>query len=406
MTVLLGAAPALIGPSEVGRWMASLGAPGAAAVLDFAGDKYGFREPGGGLTRWGSVAADLTFGRASVATYLDATGHRQSAAANVLRLDHDPVSLDPLGALIETARTNALTNPAFLSGLTSWVAQGGGSTLWEVVDEPAAYGGKALHIVAGATPSTLDARYQVGVLTGGVVSVRLRRISATGTLSIKPGGADGLVIDPSSSDWITYRSLAIDAGNGNLLISNPSAGSEWLIDWIQLENGASWSSSFIPGGTRAADRLSRALPEDPAVSGFTVAIRARTPENTANAAVLYTIAQASVVNRVVIYVQNAKWYFGYGRGGGLPMLLNTPATPGHDVRIAFSATPAGIFRWSVNGGAVVTADRSEYPLPTGIMLSEYIGSYPASAEYNSTIARVAQWRGIPHTDEDLRGLLA
>nr|AKH46253.1 hypothetical protein [uncultured marine virus] len=51
----------------------------------------------------------LNFERASVATYYDSEGILQTAAVNEPRLDYDPVTLEPLGLLIEEERTNAIS---------------------------------------------------------------------------------------------------------------------------------------------------------------------------------------------------------------------------------------------------------------------------------------------------------
>lgn len=53
------------------------------------------------------VISDIvTTTRASQATYFDANGVMQTAANDVMRLDHDPVTGAPRGVLIEEARTN------------------------------------------------------------------------------------------------------------------------------------------------------------------------------------------------------------------------------------------------------------------------------------------------------------
>ncbi|MDD3020448.1 MAG: hypothetical protein PHX61_05640 [Alphaproteobacteria bacterium] len=51
-------------------------------------------------------AAGGTFTRASVGTYFDSSGTLQTAAADIPRFDHDPVTLVPKGILIEEQRTN------------------------------------------------------------------------------------------------------------------------------------------------------------------------------------------------------------------------------------------------------------------------------------------------------------
>ena len=50
----------------------------------------------------------ITFTRASTGTYVDSSGTLQTAATDTPRFDHDPVTLAPLGFLIEEARTNVL----------------------------------------------------------------------------------------------------------------------------------------------------------------------------------------------------------------------------------------------------------------------------------------------------------
>jgi hypothetical protein len=63
----------------------------------------------------GSLPAGITFSRSTVATYFDATGTMQSAAANTPRWDYDPVTHVLNGLLIEEARTNLLLNSATLT---------------------------------------------------------------------------------------------------------------------------------------------------------------------------------------------------------------------------------------------------------------------------------------------------
>lgn len=82
-----------------------------------------------GASGWGAVdalptfALDFTQGRTALpsvvtlirsttATYFDATGVMQTAAANAARFDYDPVTRSPKGILLEEARPNLLANPA------------------------------------------------------------------------------------------------------------------------------------------------------------------------------------------------------------------------------------------------------------------------------------------------------
>lgn len=76
--------------------------------LDFANSAYFSRgETGasmGALAEY--IVANGAFSRGSNATYFDADGIMQTAGPNVLRLDHDPVSRQALGVLIERQAIN------------------------------------------------------------------------------------------------------------------------------------------------------------------------------------------------------------------------------------------------------------------------------------------------------------
>ena len=54
----------------------------------------------------------LSVTRASPATHFDATGTMQTVGNNVLRFDYNPITLQPLGVLIEDQRTNLVLNSA------------------------------------------------------------------------------------------------------------------------------------------------------------------------------------------------------------------------------------------------------------------------------------------------------
>ena len=62
----------------------------------------------------GTLPPGVVFTRASPATYIDATGTRQTAATNAPRWTYDPVTLALRGLLMETAKTNLLLNSATL----------------------------------------------------------------------------------------------------------------------------------------------------------------------------------------------------------------------------------------------------------------------------------------------------
>ncbi|WP_207621412.1 phage head spike fiber domain-containing protein [Chelativorans oligotrophicus] len=78
----------------------------------------------------GSAVDAVTTSRESTATYFDADGVMQIAGANILRLDHDPVTGDPLGALIEIEDENACRYSNAIGGAVGWgLANGATVTL-------------------------------------------------------------------------------------------------------------------------------------------------------------------------------------------------------------------------------------------------------------------------------------
>lgn len=77
-----------------------------------------------------ALDAAITFARASAGTYVDANGLLVNAAANTPRFDQDPVTLSPIGLLLEEARTNSVPNNTLVGGVagspgtvpTGWAA--------------------------------------------------------------------------------------------------------------------------------------------------------------------------------------------------------------------------------------------------------------------------------------------
>ena len=77
-----------------------------------------------------TLPADITLVRTSPATYFDASGVLQTAADSTPRFDHDPVTLETLGLLIEVGATNSIANNTMLGASgpntppTGWVVSG------------------------------------------------------------------------------------------------------------------------------------------------------------------------------------------------------------------------------------------------------------------------------------------
>lgn len=93
----------------------------------------------------------ITFSRVSAGTYVDSNGIIQTASVNEARFDHDPVTGESLGLLIEEGRTNLLLNSSGDSNLTYW---GRSSASRSVVDGPDGTNSAYQYLSAGGTVTT------------------------------------------------------------------------------------------------------------------------------------------------------------------------------------------------------------------------------------------------------------
>ena len=232
----------------------------------------------------------ITFTRASAGTYVDAEGVIQTAPENVPRFDHDPLTGESLGLLVEEQRTNLvlqsedfssaswpLTNvQAFGSGsaVNTAVAPDGATTADKIVETTS----NSLHyvqqIITGATDGatyTLSVhakaaeRSSIEILDAYALKGRTFNLS-NGTSSPAQTGAGAPLaysITYLGSGW--YRCSISLAASGTSIshrisISNESTtfytgdGTSGLYLWgAQLEPGA-FPTSYIPTTTAAATR--------------------------------------------------------------------------------------------------------------------------------------------------------
>ena len=239
-------------------------------LLDFANSKQ--------------VDPRITFARAGTATYWDDKGVLQTAASGVPRIDHDPVTGECKGLLIEEQRTNLALYSGAMSQVSAWVLEGSSSTSTTIAPDGASIaacfdasgptfaltrqgfasfsGGYTLSVYAKALPSTANRYLFIGLINGSAGfdlvggSVTWTASGATASVSSVGNGwyrcAVAFTASSTSQQYFYFSSSPTNS-------LAPAAGPACALWGAQLEAGA-FPTSYIPTTvaqvTRAADSAS------------------------------------------------------------------------------------------------------------------------------------------------------
>ena len=114
-----------------------------------------------------AISSQITFTRASSATYYNAAGLLTSATTNTPRLDYNPSTLAAQGLLIEEARTNSIRNNTMVGAVagtpgtipTNWAVSGLGTLTQQVVGTGTSNGITYVDVRFSGTTSTT----QIGI---------------------------------------------------------------------------------------------------------------------------------------------------------------------------------------------------------------------------------------------------
>jgi len=238
-----------------------------------------------------ALDSQVTFTRASTATYFDSAGVLQSAAINAPRLDYNPATLAARGLLIEESRTNLLLRsaefdfPAWTKTNSSITANATTSPdgtvaadkLIEALDvnlvHQVTQGGVTIVSLATHTASCYvkadtRTRVRIGFLVGasGVVAdANLTDGTITAASAFGGGSAVGSSIQAINNGWyritVSGTGAAGTSGECRLELLDASGnrqyngdGTSGLFVWgAQLEAGA-FPTSYIPTTTTALTR--------------------------------------------------------------------------------------------------------------------------------------------------------
>lgn len=227
------------------------------------------------------------FTRASAATYFDANGVMRTAAANALRIDHDPMTGACRGALIEEQRTNLLTYPERFDN-AAWLKTNvtvlpnstvapDGSLTGALVTATAnsAPLSRLLSMTSGSTSpfangiflkqgTAVQTSFQLSFFTGGTTNSVAGNITwATKAVTISGTANDkAWFLEDVGNGWYRLCFVGSNSGGANTsiqIVIYPAAASVGTVYlWgAQFEAGAS-PTSYIPSADALTSRASAA----------------------------------------------------------------------------------------------------------------------------------------------------
>jgi len=189
-----------------------------------------------------SVPSSLTFERLSVGTYFDSTGALVTATDNIPRFDHDPVTHEPLGLLIESQRQNCVYPSVITPGVwagygspsyTNITALDGTNTALDVTSTASLFGYSK---TASVSPSTKYTMYAYIKAISGVGTGRMRLGSSS---AVWGTGVNCAVYFRPSDKTFTVSSAAVEAYGYKEL------GDDWFMVWVTGTTTATASSATM-----------------------------------------------------------------------------------------------------------------------------------------------------------------
>jgi hypothetical protein len=223
-------------------------------------------------------ASLVTFTRASSATYVDSQGVIQTASTDVPRFDHNPVTGESLGLLVEEQRTNLMTlsedfsnSIVFRGAVTANAATApDGAATADLFTESTETGN---HIVQApsniAFSSGTTYTYTIFLKPNGRTSIRVNanqtatwpvdatfNLTGTGSVSTTLGTCS---IQQLANEWYRCVLTAAATASATTIVSHRTSsgdgdGTSGIYLWgAQLEAGA-FPTSYIPTTTAAATR--------------------------------------------------------------------------------------------------------------------------------------------------------
>jgi hypothetical protein len=400
-------------------YFSMVGYPDAGATIAAFGATYAGNDTSGILV-WGAQVEQRSSATAYTATTTEPITNYQpvllTAPANTARFDHNPVTGESLGLLIEETRTNLFTNSEFPNGVTNAPIRGGfvtATTFYGLTTTP----GTGLAIGWDGVTSTFAYKsFAVAATTSYAISAYIKMtdggIPVFGSASASSPANDFVfVVGSNTVSTTTYTITAV--GNGVYRVSgvittavspgsncgivkyNTNSSRTFTTSGYQLELGSFATSYIATAATQQTREADLALMTGTNFSSWHnnnqgtwyVAYRERAFSLTHQ--MIYSVVTGDTANRIGVAVNSSNTLdvqvvaSGTDTFGG-----NTPTLTAQNYQIAFAyATDnAGV---SANGSSVTTDTGVVLPLGVNRLA---IGSTTGNAQHvNSTIAKIAYY---------------
>ena len=285
----------------------------------------------------------ITYTRSTTATYVGSDGYIKTAAINEPRFEYDPVTLAPLGILLEGPRTNLLTYSEQFDNV-AWTLANGTVTANNTVDPygnsnaeklvasstTVPYLDQAHSVVAGATYTysifvksaeiTLISMLLYGTYfnSGGSNPSASFNLS-TGTITAQT--TTGATITNFGNGWwrisVTHTATASGGANNQILrFTNAPTAGQGLYAWGAQAEEAFFASSYIQTTSAQVTRLE----DDMAITGnnftpwynqansaFVISSDTYKADNTANTTIsrVFNVSDGSATDRNTLYFNSS-----------------------------------------------------------------------------------------------------
>jgi len=350
----------------------------------------------------------ITFSRASSGTFVGSNGLVQTAASGVPRFDHNPVTGESLGLLIEEARTNFVSYSTDITSLTGWSNISTGVMTSSNTSAAAPDGTTAVsELTLGAVNSFWGKQVSYPASTACAMSFWARVSDGGGNFSIgiswtnDSGAFVNFFNIALTSSWtrytITATTPASTSGRRIVFRDNQTGatnGRRFLAWGVQMESGA-FSTSYIPTDastvTRAADLAS--------ISGANFESWFRQDEGTTLCDFLATGNQqfanpfsygvGTASGQQAVYRNNSNTSIGYG-AWGTGLIATIPGWLGLRNRAA-GAYRLNDLGFGINGSVLTASTTPAVATSNTLRIGDAYNLLSTPNKSTGTIARLVYW---------------